>query len=123
MATAILSTHSLVSQSLVEDLIIEVAPRMALAESRSFCSASICGFRGCGIPRRNQPANCYCNGAPESRSCWENLPERVRVVREKLGHWGLTSSLASGTLQRVWNEPPSLPVGSWAARRFAVLAS
>ena len=36
MATAILSTHSLVSQSLVEDLIIEVAPRMELAESRAF---------------------------------------------------------------------------------------
>jgi hypothetical protein len=36
MATAILSTRSLVSQSLVEDLIIEVAPRMELAESRAF---------------------------------------------------------------------------------------
>lgn len=36
MATAILSTRSLVSQSLVEDLIIEVAPRMEFAESRTF---------------------------------------------------------------------------------------
>lgn len=36
MAAAILSTHSLVSQSLVEDLIIEVAPRMEFAKSESF---------------------------------------------------------------------------------------
>jgi hypothetical protein len=36
MAAAILSTHSLVSQSLVEDLIIEVAPSMELAKAKSF---------------------------------------------------------------------------------------
>ncbi len=36
MATAILSTQSLVSKPIVEDLIIEVAPRMELAESRAF---------------------------------------------------------------------------------------
>jgi hypothetical protein len=37
MSTAILSTQSLVSQALVEDLIIEAAgPRMELAESRAF---------------------------------------------------------------------------------------
>lgn len=36
MAATILSTHSLVSQSLVEDLIIEVAPRMEFDKSKSF---------------------------------------------------------------------------------------
>lgn len=36
MAATILSTPSLVSQSLVEDLIIEVAPRMEFTESKSF---------------------------------------------------------------------------------------
>lgn len=36
MAAAILSTRSLVSQSLVEDLITEVAPRMEFTEQRAF---------------------------------------------------------------------------------------
>jgi hypothetical protein len=36
MAAASIPTRSLVSQSIIEDLIIEVAPRMEFAEQRSF---------------------------------------------------------------------------------------
>lgn len=36
MAAAILSTQSLVSRPIIEDLIVEVSPRMERADSRSF---------------------------------------------------------------------------------------